>query len=707
MSLLRQANRLYREKKFKEAELLYEKILTDETHDLIRKTSVDAIIKINSIISKHNKNSNCIATASNDKFFNSLAKLIKDALISDKSKCLSKIYVFDLGMEAWQVKFLRNIRAVEVLNMSLSPDIDYGDYSELDLPDVSTYFFKVAAFNEIVKKSSQDFEAVNLLWLDAGNTITNDLSNIFDIINHDEYFFVDHSDVSFIYKNPENSLANCLSPKMFDNDELELRKPTSEESKKPYIKANCFGLKLSSSRMRNLIDQHRSICTKTKCLKDPREIKGNIKFFWNKYHRSDETCFNYRLGRHEQSVWSYLVIVNKFRIRSSTPYSFTVAAGTGLMNKQTWSMKIKSLFSESKSRYTDKNLSFGPLLNSIDPQKINSLSSTNYLQIAQSLYFDNPSYQGVGFPCPDFASKSLIKLDRGAYTRTDEYKYLGELLNDADNIKEEVFILLGNGPSLADVDLKSLEPYDTWGLNAAYRAYKKINFWPKYFGCFDALVCDHHSDEFKRLIQESKIDKFFFINFDDSGKSIFTEPEILNSPKFQNINFQYRTTAEKYRTDIFSPSFQQFIDMRTSGANTIQSGLLMGYRKFIMLGVDQNYVEVVDGAKKDNNYHKLVMEKTPDSNPNYWFSDYQQAGDKFNRPNLQKSQIPAWNNLSCTLETLGIKCEIYNGSPITQLNAFKKLSLDDALRYLNNVSSTNLSPFKSPLTPGERVFIVK
>ena len=370
MSLLRKANQLYRDKKYKEAELLYERILTSGTHELIRKSSVDAIIKINSLMNKHNneKNSNCIATASNCKFFNSLSKLIKDALINDKSNCLSKIYVFDLGMEAWQVQFLRNIRGVEVLNKGLSADIDYGDYSESDLPDVSTYFFKVAAFNEIVKKSSLDFEAVNLLWLDAGNTITNDLSNIFDIINHDEYFFVDHSDVSFIYKNPENTLANCLSPKMFDNDELGLRKPTSEQSKKPYIKANCFGLKLSSSRIRNLIEQHRSICTKTKCLKDPREIKGDIKFFWNKYHRSDESCFNYRLGRHEQSVWSYLVIVNKLRIRSSIPYSFTVAAGTGLMSKQAWLKKNKSLFSENKFRYTDSKVTFGPLLKSIDPQ---------------------------------------------------------------------------------------------------------------------------------------------------------------------------------------------------------------------------------------------------------------------------------------------------------------------------------------------------
>ena len=147
--------------------------------------------------------------------------------------------------------------------------------------------------------------------------------------------------------------------------------------------------------------------------------------------------------------------------------------------------------------------------------------------------------------------------------------------------------------------------------------------------------------------------------------------------------------------------------MRTSGANTIQSALLMGYRKFIMLGVDQNYVEVVDGAKKDNNYHKLIMERTPDSNPNYWFSDYQQAGDKFNRPNLQKSQIPAWNNLSCTLQTLGVKCEIYNASPITQLKAFEKKSLDFAIQRFNNISSTNLTSFISPLQPEERLFVIK
>ena len=91
-------------------------------------------------------------------------------------------------------------------------------------------------------------------------------------------------------------------------------------------------------------------------------------------------------------------------------------------------------------------------------------------------------------------------------------------MNSFDNINDDIFILLGNGPSLADVDLKSLRKYHTFGLNAAYRAYERIDFWPKYFGCFDALVCNHHSNKFKELIRNSEIEKFFFINFDDSGK---------------------------------------------------------------------------------------------------------------------------------------------------------------------------------------------
>ena len=73
MSILSKANQFYRSKKYKQAELLYEKVLTSNTSDVIRKVCLENILRINKILHQsHDRcNANCIATASNSKFFNS------------------------------------------------------------------------------------------------------------------------------------------------------------------------------------------------------------------------------------------------------------------------------------------------------------------------------------------------------------------------------------------------------------------------------------------------------------------------------------------------------------------------------------------------------------------------------------------------------------------------------------------------------------
>ena len=74
-------------------------------------------------------------------------------------------------------------------------------------------------------------------------------------------------------------------------------------------------------------------------------------------------------------------------------------------------------------------------------------------------------------------------------------------------------IIMGNGPSLKDVDFDSLQGFDTFGLNAVYRAYRKMNWYPTYFGCFDYIVNDSHRPEFTKLIKDKSngIEKFFFL----------------------------------------------------------------------------------------------------------------------------------------------------------------------------------------------------
>jgi hypothetical protein len=228
--------------------------------------------------------------------------------------------------------------------------------------------------------------------------------------------------------------------------------------------------------------------------------------------------------------------------------------------------------------------------------------------------------------------------------------------------KDKTIVLMGNGPSLKDVDFSMLEGYDTFGLNSAYRAYPRMNWWPTYHGCFDYRVTDNHQQSFIDLIESGKIKKHFYIK------------NISNKKNFQFVNMlPYGSTNKMNHTE---ECFIQFHDNGNSGANACSAAVCMGYKKIILLGVDCNYVEFVDGSKKDG--PGLIMDKTPDTNPNYWFDDYQQKGDQYNIPDGIKFHMPTWNMFAYRAAHAGI--EVVNCSPISNLRCFRKISLQDALK---------------------------
>ena len=95
----------------------------------------------------------------------------------------------------------------------------------------------------------------------------------------------------------------------------------------------------------------------------------------------------------------------------------------------------------------------------------------------------------------------------------------------------------------------------------------------------------------------------------------------------------------------------------------------------LWVGVDCNYVEHVDGSTQKGTI--LEMEETPNSNPNYWFDDYQQAGDEYNVPRGAEFHLPTWNEFAYRAAHANV--EIINCSPITTLRCFKRKTLLEAL----------------------------
>ena len=250
-------------------------------------------------------------------------------------------------------------------------------------------------------------------------------------------------------------------------------------------------------------------------------------------------------------------------------------------------------------------------------------------------------------------------------------------LNDKIEVNDKILFIMGNGPSLSEIMnneeyLNILRNNHTFGLNSAYRAYEKYNFYPTYFGCFDYVVNESHKESFENLVlQENGIKEFYFIGNTEKKQNLFKE-EVRNNERFKKFNFKH---IDVYKYPGISESFEKYYNPGSSGANALQIGIMKGYKKIVLLGCDCNYIEEVEGVvhydPKAKN--RLELTKDLDNNPNYWFAEYQKKGDRFNLPGTSKFQMGSWKNMSdfCPRDV-----EIINASVISKIPYFPKNNFD-------------------------------
>ena len=130
-------------------------------------------------------------------------------------------------------------------------------------------------------------------------------------------------------------------------------------------------------------------------------------------------------------------------------------------------------------------------------------------------------------------------------------------------------VIMGNGPSLKDVNFSDLDGYDTFGLNSAYRAYYRMDWFPTYHGCFDYRVTDNHKESFQKLMDTKKIKQHFYIR------------KFPNRDNFTHVNLLPYGSTNKMNSSI--KDFSNFHDNGNSGANACSVAVCLGYKKIILL----------------------------------------------------------------------------------------------------------------------------
>lgn len=197
--------------------------------------------------------------------------------------------------------------------------------------------------------------------------------------------------------------------------------------------------------------------------------------------------------------------------------------------------------------------------------------------------------------------------------------------------KGELWVL-GNGPSLRDFDFSNFAKSPTLGMNAAYRYWRRIGWRPTYYCCLDDALIDTHKSAIVELIEEDRIEKFFL-----TARLLEHFPWLSNHPRIRYmdefVEHWHRVRGcglgLKFTTH---PAFKTNApDMLTTGAYSVRFAAYLGYQSIRLSGVDLTYHPVAEARELGGT--RLEMNSSPDDNPNYFFRDYQLAGDQFNVAN--------------------------------------------------------------------------
>lgn len=200
-----------------------------------------------------------------------------------------------------------------------------------------------------------------------------------------------------------------------------------------------------------------------------------------------------------------------------------------------------------------------------------------------------------------------------------------------DQSANEVWIL-GNGPSLRGFDFSNFNKSPTLGMNAAYRYWRRIDWRPTYYCCLDDALIDTHKDAILEMVEEGRIKAFFL-----TARMLEYFPKLSSNPSVHYID-EFVQHWHRVRGSEFGLQFVEHSafntnapDMLTTGAYAVRFAAFLGYQSVRLLGIDLTYHSVSEARELEGT--RLIMDSTPDENPNYFFGGYQQAGDQFNVAN--------------------------------------------------------------------------
>lgn len=224
--------------------------------------------------------------------------------------------------------------------------------------------------------------------------------------------------------------------------------------------------------------------------------------------------------------------------------------------------------------------------------------------------------------------------------------------------------IIGNGPSLNQMDLKKLENEVTFAVNGFFYKSDEIGLIPSYYVVEDSHVIQDNIERINKY--RPKIHRFFPTEY----KHMITD---FDQTSFFTMN---RGFYEKQSPNYGIPRFSTDIVERIYCGQSVtmmnlQLAFYMGFTEVYLIGMDFSYT-IPETAKISG----MSIEST-DDDPNHFHKDYFGKGKKWHDPQLDRVLL---NYRMCNFvyECAGRK--ISNASVGGKLEVFSRVNFDDLFK---------------------------
>ncbi|MCC5972386.1 MAG: glycosyltransferase [Pararhodobacter sp.] len=516
------------------------------------------------------------------------------------------LMVCDIGMTTAQRAFLTQLRNVVLLER------DFPSYVADWQRNPKNYVFKNVLFTTLADRLTED---THLLWIDAGVSLCRSPRTIFDRIEAEGHFFINHDD----------SRHWPLFNASFTSDAaIQVARFTWREMAGPHVCSCLFGLKIGSPSHSVFDEAARLAQTKDVAVGDKhppdsekrqslpkQEQRKMAASFEQEFKPVDDLgtlrrVFGYYGHRQDQSIISALVTRHGLQISSAREFC-PASDASSTVSKENW--------------------------------------------------FDGISKKLGDFRPDDFNPGGVTFHHRGLVKDFSGLRF--------DFSRQQICAILGNGPSLAEIDFSAFKQTDSIGMNAAYRYWHEIRWYPTLYSCLDTVVGMSHKEAILDLVRHRR--RYGIQQF------------LLRENLFQWLEEQGATDGVVNFDLIRSGLPELHPEPVTTGSHSLAWAAAIGYERFIIAGVDCNYVEQVDGSRLAADNTVEIVEE--DQNPNYFFAGYQKVGDRYNIPNPSKDlHIRSWRNVGAAMAN---DKAALNVSSVSKVDAFPKMPLDVALNLLS------------------------